>query len=71
MIIEKVLKKAHVKSDLARLLAGSLVTALFISLGVAVIPQLLGIPISPALPAIFGAIGAALYAASVRSSHET
>jgi len=64
MIIDKLVGKLPIKSNFTRLIAGSILTALAISLGMVGILKLLGFSINPAVPAVFGVIGAATYAAS-------
>lgn len=52
------------------LVAGSVVTALAISLGMVGILALIEFPVNPALPAAFGAIGAALFAARMKADEK-
>jgi len=66
MIVEKILKTAHIKNELLYLMVGALVTSLLISLGMVGILALLDFPVNPALPSAFGAIGAALFAARAK-----
>lgn len=66
MIIEKLLKATPWKRDRALLLVGAMATALLISLGMVGVLSLLRYPVNPALPATFGAIGAALFSARLR-----
>ena len=63
MIAEKVLEKMHVVSRPAKLILGSTITALIISLGMIGILRLIGFPMNPVIPAVMGVIGAATYAA--------
>ena len=64
MLVDKLAGKLLTKSHFTRLVAGSILTALAISLGMAGILKLLGFSTNPAIPAVFGVIGAATYAAS-------
>lgn len=63
MLIDKVINTFHIKTDYLRLFAGTIMTALIISLGMVYIADALNFPIGTALPSAFGAIGAALYSA--------
>ncbi len=66
MIVEKVLGKLPIRSDFAKLMVGSILTALAISLGMVGILRLFGFSINPVIPAGFAAVGAAIYAARMR-----
>ncbi len=63
MIVEKVLEKLPFRSPLLKVVVGSVVTALAISLGMVGILALCGFSIGPAVPSGFAAAGAAIYAA--------
>ena len=66
MIIERLVEKMPVKSKPAKLILGSLLTALIISLGMVGILGLFDFSINPVIPSAFAAIGAATYAAKMR-----
>jgi len=66
MIIEHLIERIPTKSAFTKLMVGSVITALSISLGMVWILQAFDFSISPALPASLGAIGAALFAARMR-----
>jgi hypothetical protein len=55
------------RSDMLQLIVGSVAVALVISSGMVWISALPGFRLSPALPASFAAMGAALFAASTRA----
>ncbi len=63
MVTEILLEKLHIKSRLWKLIAGSILTALMISLGMIGILKLIGVSINPGVPATVATIGAAAYAA--------
>ena len=63
MIAEKVLEKMHIVSRPAKLILGSTIVALMISLGMIGILKLIGFPMNPGIPAVMGVIGAAAYVA--------
>jgi hypothetical protein len=64
MIVDKLVGKLPIKSNFTKLIAGSILTALVIALGMVGILKLLGFSINPVIPAVLGVIGAATYAAS-------
>lgn len=66
MITEILLEKLHIRSRLWKVIAGSILTALLISLGMMGILKLMGVSISPAVPAAVATIGAAAYVARCR-----
>ena len=66
MIVNKLIEKLPIRSNLTKLIAGSFLTALLIALGMVGILKLLGFSISPAVPAVLGVIGGATYAAITR-----
>ncbi len=66
MVTEILLEKLHIRSRLWKLVAGSILTALIISLGMIGILKLIGISINPGVPAVIATIGAAAYAARCR-----
>ena len=63
MVTETLLEKLHIRSRLWKLIAGSILTALIISLGMVGILKLIGVSINPGVPAAVATIGAAAYAA--------
>lgn len=63
MIIERLVEKLPVRSKFAKVILGSLLTALTISLGMVGILGLFDFSINPIIPSTFAAIGAATYAA--------
>jgi hypothetical protein len=65
MVIDRLLEKLHVRSRPMKLIVGSALTALTISLGTVGILKLLGFSVNPGIPAVVAAIGAAAYAARV------
>lgn len=70
MFVERAIARIHVRSSWVELIIGSLITALAISLGMLAIADALGFELNPALPAAFGAVGAALFAARMRIHSE-
>ncbi len=58
-------KKYHIKSYWTKLILGSAITALLISLGMVVISQLLDFDINSGIIAALAAIGTAVYATRV------
>jgi hypothetical protein len=66
MVTEIILEKLHIRSRLWKLMAGSVLTALIISLGMIGILKLMGVSISPGVPAVVATIGAAAYVARCR-----
>ena len=66
MIIEHLVGKLPTKSGFTKLMAGSVLTALAISLGMVGILRLLDFTVNPALPATLGAVGAAVFVARMR-----
>ena len=66
MIIDKLVEKLHIRSDFMKLIAGSILTALLIALGMVGILKLSSFSINPAIPAIVGVIGGAIYAVITR-----
>jgi len=65
MIIERLLEKLRIRSRPIKLIIGSALTALVISLGMVGILRLFGFSVNPGIPAAVAAIGAAAYAARV------
>jgi len=66
MEIEILLEKLYIRSRLWKLIAGSILTALLISLGMIGILKLMSISINPGVPAVIAVVGAATYAARCR-----
>ncbi len=66
MVTEMLLEKLHIRSRLWKLIAGSILTALIISLGMIGILKLMSISINPGVPAAVATIGAATYVARCR-----
>ena len=64
MLAEKVINILPIKSEFLKLLIGSILTALMISLGMVYVLELIHFPVSPALPSACAAIGAAIYASN-------
>ncbi len=63
MIVEKVLEKINIRPHLAKLMIGSVLTALIISLGMMGILRLVGFQMNPGIPVVMGVIGSVAYAA--------
>lgn len=61
MIIERLVEKIPVKSKFSKLILGSLLTALAISLGMVGILSMFDFSIDPVIPATVAVIGAAAY----------
>ena len=66
MIVDKLIEKLPIRSNFTKLIAGSILTALMIALGMVGILKLIGFSINPVVPAVLGVIGAATYAAVTR-----
>ena len=66
MIVDKLIEKLHIRSNFMKLIAGSILTALVIVLGMVSILKLFSFSINPAVPAVLGAVGGAIYAAVTR-----
>ena len=63
MIVDKLVEKIHIRSNFMKLIAGSVLTALVIALGMVGILKLFSFSINPAVPAVLGTVGGAIYAA--------
>lgn len=61
MLVERLTRVIPVKSDLTRLITGSALSALAISLGFIGICQLLALPTNAGLAAALAAVGAGIY----------
>jgi len=66
MTIARLVEKLDIKSNFTKLMVGSILVALTISLRMVGISRLFNFSISPAIPSVFAAIGAATYAARMR-----
>jgi hypothetical protein len=66
MIVDKLIEKLPIRSNFTKLIAGSILTALLIALGMVGILKLLDFSINPAIPAVLGVVGGATYAAVTR-----
>jgi hypothetical protein len=64
MIVDKFVEKLHIRSNLIRLIAGSILTSLVIALGMVGILKLFNFSINPVIPAVLGVVGGAIYAAA-------
>jgi hypothetical protein len=70
MVTEIILEKLHIRSRLWKLIAGSILTALIISLGMIGILKLMGVSINPGVPAVIAVAGAAAYAARCKRERQ-
>ena len=61
-MLAKIINSLPIKSEFLKLLIGSILTALMISLGMVFISDLIHFPIGSAIPSAIAAIGAAIYA---------
>ena len=66
MIVGKVLQKFPIGSSFTRLIIGSVLTALVISLSIVGILKLFGFAVDPVIPAVLAVIGTAAYATRMR-----
>jgi len=66
MIIERLVEKLPIRSNFTKLIVGSILTALAISLGMVGILKLFGFSVNPGIPAALASIGAATYAARMK-----
>ena len=64
MIIDRIIDRLPIRSTFWKVLTGSILAALVISLGMVAILNLLDFTVSAAIPAVSGAIGGAVYAAN-------
>ncbi len=67
MLAEKVINIFPIKSNFLKLLIGSILTVLMISLGMVYISELLLFKIGSAIPSAFAALGAAIFAARFKN----
>jgi hypothetical protein len=68
MIVTRLVRQLPIQSDLAKLIAGSIIVALSISLGMVAIAGFMSVTLPAAIPAALAAVGAAAYAATMRHS---
>lgn len=68
MIITRLTRQLPIRSDIGKLITGSALVALSISLGTVAIAGLIGVSLPSAIPAALAAVGAAAYAAASRYS---
>ena len=66
MIVSKLVAALPIHSTFVKMITGSIIVALAISLGIVGILALFGFSIDPAIAVALAAIGAAIYAASTR-----
>jgi len=66
MIVEKLVEKLPVRSRLTKIIAGCILTAFMISIGMIGILRLLNFSVNPAIVAVLATIGADAYAAGMR-----
>ena len=66
MIVEHLVEQIRGKSDFVKLMVGSAITALAISLGMTWISRAFDFTVGSVIPAALGAIGAAVFAARMR-----
>jgi zinc transporter ZupT len=66
MIVDKLVEKLHIRSNFMKLIAGSVLTALVIALGMVGILKLFSFSINPVIPAVLGVVGGAIYATVTR-----
>ena len=68
MIITRLVRQLPIHSDLGKLIAGSIIVALSISLGTVAIAGLMSVSLPSAIPAALAAAGAAAYAVAMRNA---
>jgi hypothetical protein len=68
MIITRLVRQLPIHSAWGKLIAGSVIAALSISLGTVAVASLMSITLPSAIPAALAAVGAATYAAAMRRS---
>jgi len=66
MIVDKLIEKLHIRLNFMKIIAGSILTALVIALGMVGILKMFSYSINPMIPAVFGVVGGAIYAAVTR-----
>lgn len=67
MIIRKPLRKFHFRSNLLKLIVYFIIVALTISLWMILIFRVFNFAVNPGIPSVIGVIGAAAYAARIRT----
>lgn len=68
MLTKGIKKYPTQASFLVRLIAGAVIIAVSVSLGIVIIADLVGFTFSPAIPAVMASIAAALFAARFRKA---
>jgi len=71
MVLGNLIDKLPIKSHFMKMIIGSLMTALIISLGIYGIPYFWGFKINAGIPAAFAAIGASLFAARYKTEKDS
>ena len=66
ILAERLIKLLPIRSPMLRLIAGAVVVALAISLGMVAVLSLLGFEVNPALPSALAVIGAGIFAARMK-----
>jgi len=61
MLVERIVNNLSIKSYSVKLILGSALSAILVSLGIIIIAQILSFTLHPGLAASFGAIAAAIY----------
>ena len=61
MLIERIVNNLSIKSNSGKIISGSALSAILVSLGIIIIAQILSFTLHPVLAASFGAIAAAIY----------
>jgi len=69
MLAERLIKLLPIRSSMLRLITGSVMVALAISLGMVAVLRLLGSEVNPALPSALAVIGAAIFAARMKDKN--
>ena len=70
MIVRKLIDKAPIKSRIVKIVAGSILVGLLVSLGMVGILKLFSISIPPAIPIALAAVSAAVFAAKMKQENE-
>jgi quinol-cytochrome oxidoreductase complex cytochrome b subunit len=66
MVMERMMEKLPVRSNTIKWIAGSILTALMIALGMVGLLRLFNFSIDAAVPSICAVVGAGIYAAKTR-----
>ena len=69
MLTEQLVKLLPIQSPILKLIIGSVIVALTISLGMVAVLRLLGFEVNPALPSALAGIGAAVFAARMKDKN--